>query len=63
MADLLAPPGYLVSLEFPLFKDPKLPGPPWGLRGVHWDLLAEGRDLLVLARRGKRRGLLGGLYV
>ncbi|KAB8076804.1 S-adenosyl-L-methionine-dependent methyltransferase [Aspergillus leporis] len=54
MADLLAPPGYLVSLEFPLFKDPKLPGPPWGLRGVHWDLLAEGRDLRVVCVKPER---------
>jgi hypothetical protein len=21
-----------------------LPGPPWGLQGVHWDLLARGGD-------------------
>ncbi|KAE8158446.1 S-adenosyl-L-methionine-dependent methyltransferase [Aspergillus tamarii] len=47
MADLLAPSGQLVCLEFPLFKDPKMPGPPWGLRGVHWDLLAEGGDGIV----------------
>ncbi|KAB8225036.1 S-adenosyl-L-methionine-dependent methyltransferase [Aspergillus novoparasiticus] len=47
MADLLAPGGQLVCLEFPLFKDPKMLGPPWGLKGVHWDLLAEGGDGLV----------------
>ena len=27
-----------------MYKDPKLPGPPWGLSGVHWNLLAEGGD-------------------
>jgi hypothetical protein len=47
MADLLAPGGLLVCLEFPLYKDPKLPGPPWGLRGVYWDLLARGRSGLL----------------
>ncbi|TQB73575.1 hypothetical protein MPDQ_005679 [Monascus purpureus] len=44
MADLLTPTGLLVCLEFPLWKDLKLPGPPWGLNGVHWNLLAEGGD-------------------
>lgn len=52
MADLLAPTGQLVCLEFPLWKDPKLPGPPWGLKGVHWDLLAQGGDG-VLGNGGK----------
>lgn len=27
-----------------MYKDLKAPGPPWGLRGVHWNLLAEGGD-------------------
>jgi hypothetical protein len=27
-----------------MYKDPSLPGPPWGLNGVHWDLLARGGD-------------------
>ncbi|CAL5869480.1 uncharacterized protein PFLUO_LOCUS3709 [Penicillium psychrofluorescens] len=36
--------GVLICLEFPLYKDPQLPGPPWGLKGVHWDLLALGGD-------------------
>lgn len=47
MADLLSPIGMLVCLEFPMYKDPKLPGPPWGLNGVHWNLLAEGGDSFV----------------
>ncbi|KAK3392535.1 S-adenosyl-L-methionine-dependent methyltransferase [Sordaria brevicollis] len=47
MSELLAPNGILVCLEFPLYKDPKLPGPPWGLKGVHWNLLAQGGDGLV----------------
>lgn len=42
MADLLSPAGMLVCLEFPMYKDPNLPGPPWGLNGVHWNLLVEG---------------------
>lgn len=42
MGELLAPGGLLVCLEFPMYKDLRLPGPPWGLNGVHWDLLAKG---------------------
>jgi len=47
MGDLLKPDGMLVCLEFPLYKDPELPGPPWGLTGVHWDLLARGGNGLL----------------
>lgn len=47
MSELLAPGGLLVCLEFPLFKDPSSPGPPWPLQGVHWNLLAEGGDGVV----------------
>lgn len=47
MADLLNPGGQVVCLEFPLYKDPTLPGPPWGLRGVHWNLLAQGGNGLA----------------
>ncbi|THC90684.1 hypothetical protein EYZ11_009859 [Aspergillus tanneri] len=42
MGELISPIGMLVCLEFPMYQDPKLPGPPWGLKGVHWNLLAEG---------------------
>ncbi|KAL4987122.1 S-adenosyl-L-methionine-dependent methyltransferase [Aspergillus falconensis] len=42
MAELLRPGGMLVCLEFPMYKDPTLPGPPWGVNGVHWELLAGG---------------------
>jgi len=44
MHELLAPDGVLICLEFPLYKDLSLPGPPWGLNGVYWNLLAEGKD-------------------
>ena len=47
MKELLAPTGVLVCLEFPMYKDLTLPGPPWGLRGVHWDVLAEGKDGMI----------------
>lgn len=47
MGELLAPSGILVCLEFPLFKEPSDPGPPWPLMGIHWNLLAEGGDGLV----------------
>lgn len=41
---LLAPTGVLVCLEFPVWKPLKAQGPPWGLNGVHWNLLADGAD-------------------
>ncbi|KAJ5108943.1 hypothetical protein N7456_005618 [Penicillium angulare] len=44
MGQIIKPGGLLICLEFPLYKDPKLPGPPWGLNGVHWNLLVEGKD-------------------
>ncbi|KAL4790419.1 S-adenosyl-L-methionine-dependent methyltransferase [Aspergillus venezuelensis] len=44
MADLLRPGGFLVCLEFPMYKDPKAPGPPWGVNGVHLELLAGGKE-------------------
>ncbi|KAL6230519.1 hypothetical protein BDW75DRAFT_222541 [Aspergillus navahoensis] len=47
MADLLSTTGMLVCLEFPLYKDPTLPGPPWGLNGVYWNLLVEGGTGIV----------------
>lgn len=47
MADLLVPEGLLICLEFPLFKDLSLPGPPWPLNGVYWNLLSEGGDGIV----------------
>ncbi|OCK73195.1 thiol methyltransferase [Lepidopterella palustris CBS 459.81] len=33
--------GLLICLEFPLWKERDLPGPPWGLDGVYWNLLAQ----------------------
>ncbi|EQL03908.1 thiopurine S-methyltransferase family protein [Ophiocordyceps sinensis CO18] len=47
MSELLAPSGVLVCLEFPLYKHLGAPGPPWGLRGVHWNILAQGEDGMV----------------
>lgn len=44
MAELLEPTGVLICLEFPRYKDLQSEGPPWGLRGVYWNLLAEGGD-------------------
>jgi len=41
MTELVKPGGYLICLEFPLYKDRSLPGPPWGLEGVHEELLSE----------------------
>ncbi|XP_014553018.1 hypothetical protein COCVIDRAFT_108822 [Bipolaris victoriae FI3] len=58
---LLAPTGVLVCLEFPMWKPLKAPGPPWGLNGVHWNLLADGGDGTVgesgkLVSGGKDQG-------
>ncbi|KAG6010016.1 hypothetical protein E4U21_000457 [Claviceps maximensis] len=47
MAELVAPRGVLVCLEFPMYKNLGAAGPPWGLRGVHWSLLAEGKDGII----------------
>ncbi|EXJ70717.1 uncharacterized protein A1O5_05707 [Cladophialophora psammophila CBS 110553] len=44
MQELLSPTGILVCLEFPLWKDLDAVGPPYGLNGVYWDLLADGGD-------------------
>ncbi|PLB40682.1 thiopurine S-methyltransferase family protein [Aspergillus candidus] len=44
MAQLVLPQGVLVCHEFPMYKDPLQDGPPWGVNGVHWDLLARGGD-------------------
>jgi methyl halide transferase len=53
MQELLSPSGILVCLEFPLYKDLNAVGPPWGLKGVYWDLLAEGKDG-ILRNSGSR---------
>ncbi|KAM5341929.1 hypothetical protein ACJ41O_014960 [Fusarium nematophilum] len=42
MSELLNPNGILVCLEFPLYKDINEAGPPWGLGGVYWNILAQG---------------------
>ncbi|KAI0883452.1 S-adenosyl-L-methionine-dependent methyltransferase [Annulohypoxylon maeteangense] len=47
MSELLAPDGILVCLEFPLYKDLNDIGPPWGLSGVHWNILARGEDGII----------------
>lgn len=40
MSELVKPGGCLICLEFPLYKDRSLPGPPWGLNGVYEELLS-----------------------
>lgn len=59
--DLLRPGGMLICLEFPLWKDPHLPGPPWGMKDVYWNLLSiqkqdshrSGKNEDPLETRGK----------
>jgi hypothetical protein len=62
MASLLKKGGLLVCLEFPMYKDPKLPGPPWGLKGVHWDLLSRGGDGLAAGDAGEESGSSNGQF-
>lgn len=42
MSELLSPSGLLICLEFPMWKPLKAQGPPWGLKGVHMNLLGAG---------------------
>ncbi|KAI0849149.1 S-adenosyl-L-methionine-dependent methyltransferase [Daldinia vernicosa] len=44
MRELISPVGVLACLEFPLYKDLRALGPPWGLKDVYWNILAEGGD-------------------
>ncbi|KAF1933704.1 uncharacterized protein M421DRAFT_416053 [Didymella exigua CBS 183.55] len=47
MSQLLSLSGMLMCLEFPLWKPLAAPGPPWGLSGVHRDILTEGGTWVV----------------
>lgn len=62
MASLLKEGGLLVCLEFPMYKDPELPGPPWGVNGVYWDLLARGGDGLLPQNMGDEEKPLEGKF-
>jgi hypothetical protein len=44
MSELLSPTGVLICLEFPMWKPLRAQGPPWGLNGGHWNILANGGD-------------------
>ena len=44
-----------------MYKDLKAPGPPWGLNGVHWDLLAKGNSG-VIEEPGDQGEGKGGLF-
>lgn len=59
MADLLFPGGLLICLEFPLFKKISYPGPPWPLKGVHWNLLAEGGDGILYPPKQDKQMVIG----
>lgn len=52
MARVLKPGGLLICLEFPMYKDPQAPGPPWGLKGVHWDVLSLGGSGVITGEVG-----------
>ena len=48
MFDVLHPAGLLICLEFPLYKDPTIRGPPWGVsEDVYRDVLACGGSGVV----------------
>lgn len=53
MASLLKKGGLVVCFEFPMYKDLKVHGPPWGLNGVHWNLLSRGGDGLITGDAGE----------
>ncbi|KAL4892097.1 S-adenosyl-L-methionine-dependent methyltransferase [Aspergillus ambiguus] len=63
MASLLRTGGVLVCLEFPMYKDPSLPGPPWGINGVHWDLLSQGGDGMITGKTGHSKHDSQGLFI
>jgi hypothetical protein len=56
MSELLSPAGVLVCLEFPMWKSLKAPGPPWGLRGVHQNILADGGDGILIEKGHTQEG-------
>lgn len=58
MSELVKPGMYLICLEFPLWKDLSAEGPPYGLKGVYWNLLAEGGDGMV-AQHNEGNGAAG----
>lgn len=64
MGELVAPSGVLICLQFPMYKDLKLAGPPWGLReSIYLDLLASGGDGMIdedAAPQAATRGTEGG---
>ncbi|KAI1414467.1 S-adenosyl-L-methionine-dependent methyltransferase [Hypoxylon sp. FL1857] len=62
MSELLSPSGVLVCLEFPLYKELTAPGPPWGLKGVHWNILAEGGDGIIDKESASETGQLQGQF-
>lgn len=53
MARVLRPGGLLICLEFPLYKDPTFAGPPWGLKGVHWNVLSLGHSGVITGPVGE----------
>ncbi|KAI0835160.1 S-adenosyl-L-methionine-dependent methyltransferase [Hypoxylon sp. FL0890] len=62
MSELLSPNGVLACLEFPLYKELTAPGPPWGLKGVHWNLLAAGSDGIIDEESASETGQLQGRF-
>lgn len=63
LSDLLSPSGVLICLEFPMWKPLRAQGPPWGLKGVHENLLSQGADglfdesgKLIVAGSGQDQG-------
>ncbi|KAI0099547.1 S-adenosyl-L-methionine-dependent methyltransferase [Hypoxylon sp. NC0597] len=62
MSELLSPDGVLACLEFPLYRELTAPGPPWGLKGVHWNILAEGGDGIIEEEPASETGQLQGRF-
>lgn len=62
MCELISPAGVLACLEFPLYKDLRALGPPWGLKGVYWNILAEGGDGIISENSIQETGTLKGPF-
>ncbi|KAI0135831.1 S-adenosyl-L-methionine-dependent methyltransferase [Daldinia grandis] len=62
MRELISPAGVLACLEFPLYKDLRALGPPWGLKGVYWNILAGGGDGIISENSKQETGTLKGSF-
>ena len=60
MDELVKPGGYLICIEFPLYKSLDLGGPPWGLTSEVYEELLSGGFEKVHHYKPKRTHSIGG---